>query len=223
MTSSSLAQLWSSYNHKESFLPFYLPLIVWVSTYFYSRYKCFEYHRWYALHNFHNFGAIILGLISIWSNDDTVFNERVGILWSVGYFIVDTVDCLWRLDETYLIHAVLCLALGLANYNLPISRKLRMNSKATFCELSNPLMHLAKKTRNPIHFALFALVYTLCRVIWIPIMMRQLLANDMQASHPVFLCLFVFYLLNLFWYYKILRILWDGATGRGSQRKRKDE
>ena len=50
---------------------------------------------------------------------------------------------------------------GVANYVTPVCQELRMTSKAALLEASNPFMHLAKKTRQPGHFALFAAVYTL--------------------------------------------------------------
>ena len=39
---------WKTYNSKESFLPLYLPLIIWVSSLAYSQYKGFAFHKWYA-------------------------------------------------------------------------------------------------------------------------------------------------------------------------------
>jgi hypothetical protein len=68
--------------------------------------------RWYTLHNLHNGGAIALGLVSMYYNDDRVFNERIPILWSIGYFVVDLVDCGLRGDVTYSLHAAMCLVLG---------------------------------------------------------------------------------------------------------------
>jgi hypothetical protein len=155
----------------------------------------------------HNFGAIFLGALSIFCQSDSRFNERISILWSIGYFAVDIVDCSLRGDGIYLLHGVFCLMLGVANYTTPLCRQLRVNSKASFLELSNPIMHLAKKTRKPLHFALFAIVYTLCRIIWIPILIRQLVSAGMSWRDPRLVGLLAFYGLNLFWYYKILRIM----------------
>jgi hypothetical protein len=82
--------------------------------------------RWYTIHNLHNGGAIALGLMSMYYNDDSVFNERIPILWSIGYFVVDLVDCGLRGDVTYSLHALFCLVLGLSNYTTPVCRELRM-------------------------------------------------------------------------------------------------
>lgn len=172
------------------------------------------FHKWYTLHNLHNFGAIGLGILSLYFQNNAIMNERVPILWSLGYFVVDIWDCAVRQDVTYLLHGVFCLVLGLANYHIPTCRLLRMNSKATLCELSNPFMHLSRRTRKPMHFLLFAMVFTCCRVLWIPWMVRQLVQADMPLNHPIQICLLAFYALNLFWYYKILRILLEGVAGK---------
>jgi hypothetical protein len=211
------ASFWKEYNSEDSFLPLYIPLVLWVSSYAYSKAKRFDFHDWYSLHNFHNYGAILLGLFSIYFNDDSIFNERIPILWSSGYFIVDTIDCLLRRDAAYLLHALFCLLLGFANYLTPLLRALRMNSKATFCELSNSFLHLSKKTRNPVHFALFATVYTLCRIVWLPIMMNQLYNAGMAWTDPPFLGVMAFYALNVWWYGKILKILVEGVTGKAKK------
>lgn len=147
-------------------------------------------------------------------NDDDRFNERIPILWSIAYFLVDLFDCVWRLDRDYTIHAVFCLILGYFNYATPTLRRLRMNSKATLCETSNPFMHVAKHTRKPVHFLLFAFVYTFCRVLWIPVMVKQLMDADYALTNPIQIALLGFYGLNLFWYAKIIRILFEGAKGK---------
>ena len=213
------------------------------------------FHKWYTIHNIHNFGAILLGTISIvlahpypliivtssttTSSTSTSFvsfllsnyNERIPILWSLSYFIIDIMDCCIRRDLVYSLHGICCFVLGYMNYTIPILQLLKMNSKATYCELSNPFMHLAKRTRQPTHFVLFALVYTLCRILWIPMMYYQLMTyepdpqrmTDSQQSavtitkitwyHPISCILVAFYILNLYWYMKIINIL---LTGGGS-------
>jgi TLC domain len=114
------------------------------------------------------------------------------------------------------------------NYTIPILQLLKMNSKATYCELSNPFMHLAKRTRQPKHFVLFAVVYTLCRILWIPIMYYQLMTYEPSITtetargiskitwyHPISCILVAFYILNLYWYMKIINIL---VTGGGNSK-----
>ena len=218
-------------NYEDAwFLPFCLPLIFWSGSYVYCRSQGRPFHKWYFLHNIHNFGAILLGSISIFSSGRNstsltyAFNERIPILWSLSYFIVDIFDCALRGDGPYLFHALCCFLLGLMNYSVPTLRYLRMNSKAAYCELSNPFMHWAKRTRRPIHFLLFALVFTFCRMLWLPIMYYQLISytGDAVTSlpwyHPSCCVLLLFYGLNVYWYLKILQILWTG--GRASEKER---
>jgi hypothetical protein len=163
----------------------------------------------------HDCGAVGLGALSLYFDDDGIFNENISIFWSMGYFLVDIVDCASRLDAAFTLHAAFCLVLGLANYRTPIMRQMRLNSKATMCELSSPVLSLSKRTRKPWHFALFAAVFTLCRVAWLPIIVIQLHRAGMSATDPRFLCVLAFYGLNLFWYYKILRILARGTDSEG--------
>jgi hypothetical protein len=214
---------WEKYNTKDSFLPFYIPFVIWSSSYIYCRIIGREFHRWYTLHNFHNIVAICIGLVSIYYNDDAILNERVSCLFSSGYFIIDSIDCATRGDMVYLAHGVFCFLFGYANYNVPILRMMRMNSKATFCEFSNPFMHLAKKTRDPFHFLLFAIVFTLCRIVWLPILYFQCIeSGHMTYTSPWLMLLVAFYGLNWMWYVKILKILYDGLFGN-KKKSLKDE
>jgi hypothetical protein len=205
---------WSIYNDETSFLPLYLPATIWISTFLYCKVYGHSFHRWYTLHNFHNFGAMMLGVCSIYYNNDTIFHERITILWSIGYFIIDLFDCILRMDIVYALHAVFCLSLGIMCYCHPIYMMLRMDSKATFCELSNPFMHLAKQTRRSSHFLMFAIVFTCCRIVWLPYLAYQLWMVGITPTDPKQLCLLAFYGLNCFWYYKILRILYQAASGK---------
>ena len=161
-----------------------------------------------------------MGVVVLYVDDDTIFNERIPILWSIGYFVVDILERGIAKDWTYLTHGVFCLVLGIFNYTTPVCRELHMNSKAVLLECSNPLMHLARKTRNPLHFAAFAAMFTICRIIWMPILSRQLyLAGRDSISDPLQLGLGGFYMLNLFWYYKILKILYQGPSGDAAKKE----
>jgi hypothetical protein len=220
------------------------------------------FHKWYTIHNIHNFGAILLGTISIVLAEpypiivtsssssslslissllrQTKYNERIPILWSLSYFIIDIIDCCIRRDFIYALHGICCFVLGCMNYTVPVLQILKMNSKATYCELSNPFMHLAKRTRQPLHFILFAVVYTFCRILWIPIMYYQLISyehhvhhptttpttdsndsivieiNRIPWYHPISCILMAFYILNLYWYMKIINILLTGGGSKSS-------
>ena len=84
-------------------------------------------------------------------------------------------------------------------------------------------MHLVKKSKKPEHMALFAAVFTIVRIIWLPVLIWQLLQNDVPVADPRLLCVSAFYLLNLFWYFKILNILYQGAMGGSSKTSPKKE
>ncbi|CAB9527294.1 expressed unknown protein [Seminavis robusta] len=213
---SNAALLWQDVNSEESWKPLIYPFIFWASSYLYCQLpptrrrrqdKTLEWHEWHALHNLHNAGAILLALGSLLLHDDTILNERFGILFSLSYFLVDLVDTTTRLDGPYILHAVMVLVLATFNYTTPLHRQLRMNSKAALLETSTPFLYHAKQTRNPIHFCLFAIVFTLCRIIWLPIMMLQLRDHDLPWNDIRLIIVMAFYALNLFWYAKILRII----------------
>lgn len=231
------SSLWDTINSDDgTYVPFWFTLSVFSVTYLYclifNNAKKDRWNRWYILHNCHNGGAILLGTLSLLSSTspnesgsllgDIYVNERVPILWSLGYFTVDIVDCTVRRDWTYLFHGAACLVLGLANYQTPVLFRLKMNSKATYCELSNPLMHLAKTTRHPVAFFAFACVFTVCRMLWLPYMYRQCLDAGLPWTHPALLLLAAFYGLNCVWYVKIVRILVQGLRGRADGEKKKE-
>jgi hypothetical protein len=212
-----LSTAWKAYNSNDSWLPFFLPLTIWIGCFLYCYLPSDKprptFVKWTAMLNFHNYFAMSLALLSIVINDDAIFNERIPILWSLGYFGVDLVDCLIRLDVEYSLHAIFCVVLGVSNYVSPVCRLLRMNSKAQLCELSSPFLYLSKSTRNPLHFALFALVFTLCRVVWVPIILYQAKIHMPWSDYRI-LAVVLFYCLNVFWWFKIIRILINGLRGK---------
>lgn len=213
-----LSTAWEAYNAEHSWLPFTLPLLIWVGCFLYCYLPSDKerpvFVKWTAMLNFHNTIAIIMALLSIYINNDDIFNERIPILWSLGYFGVDLVDCLIRLDWEYSLHAIFCVVLGVSNYFSPVCRILRMNSKAQLCESSSPFLYLAKATRNPLHFALFALVFTICRILWIPYLLYQVRTYGLEWTDYRILFLIGFFCLNFFWWIKIIRILVAGIRGK---------
>ena len=213
-----MTALWDAYNAEDSFLPFWIPFLgLWLPALAYCWREKRQFHRFYLLHNIHNIGGILLALVSIYCNDDAIFNERVHILWSASYFSVDLVDCGTRGDWGYSLHAVLSLTLSACNYTIPLGRQLRMNSKGFLTEISTPFMHLCKKTRRTSHFALFALVYTLCRVVWIPYLGWQL--HQHGLAWTVMAVIGAFYVLNLYWYVKIWKIVMEGVKGQTAKKE----
>jgi hypothetical protein len=178
-----------------------------------------QWSDWHALHNIHNLGAVLLGMASLYFHHDAVLNERIVILWNLSYFCVDLVDTATRMDWPFVLHAVCCLGLGLLNYTTPLCRLLRMNSRAAQLELSSPFLHLSKQTREPWHFILFAVVFTLCRILWIPVMMKQLRDHGMEWTDVRLIMVAAFYGLNWYWYAQIIRLFVDGLRGGGIKSK----
>jgi hypothetical protein len=214
-----LSTFWETYNSDDSFLPFFLPLAVWITMYFWGKSRGLAFHDWLFMQNLHNITCVILGLISLYFDDNEVFNERITILFSLSYFCLDFVDCVIRFDYAYTAHAFFCLALGVGNYITPLCRTLRTNSKASMVEISSPFLHIARQTRKPAHFLLFVFVFTCCRMIWLPIMMKQVHDGGLLFMKDVRQILLMgFYCLNMYWYFKMLRIVF----GKDSKRKKKD-
>mmetsp|Transcript_23057 Transcript_23057/g.38112 ORF Transcript_23057/g.38112 Transcript_23057/m.38112 type:complete len:227 (+) Transcript_23057:105-785(+) len=221
-----MESLWQVYNSEDSWLPFFVPLIYWIGTYAYcglpSKSPRPEWNKWAIVHEIHNNSAVVMGWISLYFNDDSIFNERVGILWSLSYFLVDGLDAVYRLDAAYTVHATLCLVLGVANYTTPMCRELRMNARAAQCELSTPILYLARKTKEPLHFVLFAIVFTMCRIVFIPAYLILPVRNyGFEWTHWIMMGLFVFYGLNCFWYSKIIRMIIRGKPDKTGERAEK--
>ncbi|CAB9507327.1 expressed unknown protein [Seminavis robusta] len=210
---ASITEAWEVLNSDDSFLPFYLPLAFWTGAFLVSKVRKIEFHDWKPLHNAFNMAAIALSAISLYFGNDNIFNERIPILFSLSYFSVDLVDCVWRRDIAFTFHAVFCLILGTFNYATPVLRTIRANSKACMFELSSPFLHRAKRTRQPTDFLLFVVVFTCCRIIWIPLIGKQMHEAGLIFPTDIRQILVVgFYALNLFWYYKMIRIVLDAVT-----------
>ena len=207
---------------EDGILPLVIPSIMWFGCWAYYKYQGHDFARWYKLHTFHHIGAIVCGSISIFVDDDSIFNERIGILWSMPYFVVDILDCTLMGHFTYIAHGAICFGLGLCNYNIPLLRQLRMNSKASYIESSSIILYQVKQRRNAALFILFGVVYTLCRIVWIPIMANQLLEGGMDYYHPILIALFAFYLLQINWWIKIIKIALKGEA-EGSKKESKEE
>mmetsp|Transcript_8601 Transcript_8601/g.17960 ORF Transcript_8601/g.17960 Transcript_8601/m.17960 type:complete len:236 (+) Transcript_8601:150-857(+) len=212
------------YNADTEWYAFWIPMIFWSSCWIYAKITPGkDFGRWWEIHTVHHVGAIVLGSVSLYYDDDAIVNERIPILWSISFFIIDIVDVLSIGKVTYIAHGVICLMLGLGNYNLPLLRSLRMNSKASYIESSSIILFHVKRYRKAWLFGIFALVYTACRIIWIPFMIQDLLNNGMETSHPVVIGIGLFYCLNIHWYVKILKIAVHGPGENSSDNEGNDE
>ena len=211
------------YNVDTNWYAFWFPFGLWLSCWLYATVSKKDYGRWGSLHTLHHVGAITLGSLSLYYNDDSIFNERNGILWSLSYFIIDIIDTLKSGHVLYAAHGVMALILGLLNFNLPILRTLRMNSKASYIETSSLLMVPVKKYRKPWLFGIFAVVFTLCRMVWVPFMAKDLIDEGLEYTHPVLILLMLFYLLQIWWWIKIVRIAIKGDNKKSEDENKKKE
>lgn len=217
---SILFRVWNhAFNSNETYMPLYFSLSLFASAYLYCLWSGKRYNEMASLHNVHNVGVVCFGAIGLGFDNDQVLKERTLGLFSMGYFLVDLVENIVHKDWAYTFHAVCCLIVGFINWTDPLCVALRMQSKGCLMEFSSPFLHLAKRTRKPFHFAMFAASFTLCRIIWIPMIMRELYSHNVLLRDPKFLLILAFYGLNVFWYYKILRILLRGSTSRGKEKK----
>jgi hypothetical protein len=223
MDSTLIQNLFAPYNVEDSLLPFYLPLFGWILTFIYCQLTNKSFESWAPVHNAHHLVGMTLATLSLYYDDESILAERIGIMWSLSYFLVDLVDQVRHKSVSYSVHAVCVLFLGMSNLYTPRFYRLRMNSKAMFLELSTPILYLSKHTRKPLHFVLFAVTFTLCRIIWIPFMMHQLLDDGMPWKDPRLLVLVVFYGLNWFWYSKILRLLVFPPDEKKKKKKKKED
>jgi hypothetical protein len=215
------------YTSNDAILPLLLPCLLWTSCWIYARIiSKTDFAKWYNLHTLHHVGAITQASLSLYFQNDDIFHERIPILWSMSYFVIDIVDCFYMGHLLYIAHGVVCLCLGVANYNIPLLRELRMNSKATYIETSSILLYQVKQYRKPWLFLVFAITYTCCRILWIPYMMKELLDNGMKYTHIIFILLVIFYLLQIHWWIKILKILITGdrtdANSKDMKTKKED-
>lgn len=202
---------YDSYNVETSWYGFCIPLFLWGGCWLYARLSKKDFMKWTELHTFHHVGAMTLGSLSLYYGDDSIVNERIPILWSISYFMIDTMEAILLGHLTYTFHGMIALLLGLGNYNLPILRSLRMNSRASYIETSSLVLPYVKKYRKPWIFFIFAFVYTMCRIVWIPLLIKDLLNNGLGPSHPVVIGVGLFYCLNIHWYIKIIKITVKGS------------
>ena len=165
------------------------------------------------IHRFHHIAAMGLSIFSMYFDDDAVFSERIVILWSIPYFCVDIFDLILIKDYIYVLHHAMVLTLGFFNYNNPLLYEMRMNSRAVWLELSTILLHIVQNSKDPILFVVFAVTFTLCRLVWIPLgIINPLLQNGMDWYDWPIVAVSAFYGLNLYWYMKILKILFKNMN-----------
>jgi hypothetical protein len=186
---------------------FFISLFGWVAAYIFhfSRGGKQAFAKNLFLHDFHAVAVCILASMSIFFNDEAVFSEFTTLSFTLSYFIVDFVDCVIRRDIPFFIHALLSLITMVGCGLNPIHRSNRSGSRGAMTELSTYSLHKWQKTKSKTDFIIFFVLFTACRIIWIPYFMWGIYSDsglDFQMVGGS--CIF---LLNLFWWFKMVSIL----------------
>jgi hypothetical protein len=186
---------------------FFISLFGWVVTYIYhfTRGGKHAFAKNLILHDLHAVGVCILASLSIFFKDDAVFSEFITLSFTMSYFIVDFVDCVIRRDIPFLIHALLSLVTILGCGLNPIHRSYRSASRGALTELSTYSLHKWQNTKSKTDFIIFFVLFTACRIFWIPYFMwgaYGVSGFDFQVIGGISI-----FLLNLFWWFKMISIL----------------
>lgn len=130
--------------------------------------------------------------------------ESVPLTWSVSFFLVDLLDTIVRRDAMWGAHAVISLALNLLTGSKARHRAIRSVSKGFFTEASTPFLNYWKKSKSYASFLVFFLVFTSCRMIWVPYFVYGTYAILLNGEIDFLIWPSVlFYVLQLMWYVKM--------------------
>jgi len=169
--------------------------------------------------NLHSVPLVILATASLWE----LIPESVPIAFSVGFFVVDFVDCAVRGDIMFLIHSVISLALNLMSGLSGVHRQLRSTSKGFFAEVSTPFLNQWKKTKTKRDFIIFFISFTLCRIIWVPFFLYKTYAIYLKRTDFILYPSILFVMLQLAWYVKMCTMVCNyrdpDETAKGGVRK----
>jgi len=199
---------------------FGLALAGWIATYlFYYNYRGKEaFAKAFVLHDFHAIGACVLAAMSIGINDEAKFSEFLLLAFTLAYFIVDFVDCILQRHLPYFFHALLSILLVVGCGCSPIHRSYRSGSRGALTELSTYHLHKWQSTKQKSDFITFFVLFAICRILWIPYFVwgvYRVSGLDYQVVGAI--CIF---LLNLFWFFKMIPILKNYDTKRSDAKKK---
>ena len=168
-----------------------------------------------ALLTFSNITGMTMAAMSLYFNDEKVFMEANSLFWFATYFIVDLLDCLYRRDVTFTIHAL--ITLGLCGVNCtPKFYNLRIASQGSFTELSSPLFWRWKKSKEKVDFQIFVFVFFMCRLVWVPIFVTRA-SKIVDLGQAAYYVTGAFYMLQLGFFSKSVKILMDYKEGKSKE------
>lgn len=153
--------------------------------------------------NLHSIPGCILAVATIIVHDETVLKEVFLLSWAQGYFIVDLLYSIADKDIPFTFHAICSLGLTVLNSSGKLYA-LNANSKGFLCELSSPFYQRWMKTKKKSHFQQFAFMFFLFRIVYVPVFLyscREGITTIVAIGSAVF------YLLNVAWFLKGLKML----------------
>ena len=158
-----------------------------------------------VLHDFHAVGCCVLASMSIYFNDEKIFSELIPLSFTLAYFVVDLTDCIIRRDIPFFIHAILSVLLSVGCGLNPLHRSCRSCSRGALTELSTYNLHKWQNTKSKSDFIIFFVMFTACRIIWIPYFVWHVyLVSGFDYQVMGGICIFF---LNLFWWFRMIQIL----------------
>mmetsp|Transcript_15354 Transcript_15354/g.32313 ORF Transcript_15354/g.32313 Transcript_15354/m.32313 type:complete len:249 (+) Transcript_15354:246-992(+) len=187
-----------------------LSLALWSAAYYHSNLsphnpasnpRGFEQSKFIS--NLHSIPLVLLSIASILE----FIPEKYPVIYSVGFFVVDLVDCFIRGDTTFFIHAVLTLGMKFGAYSSVDHRQLRSISKVFLAESSTPFLNHWKSTKTKHDFRYFFIAFTVVRVIWVPYFIHEVYTIHIQERDVIFWPCMAFITLQLTWFVKMCNML----------------
>jgi hypothetical protein len=208
MVDIDLTPFWALSPSMKTF--FWTCFTIWLSTYMYFsiRYGKKKFASLLVVHDVHAIGMVICCALSLYFKDDDKFSELTPMLFTLSYFFVDLFDCLVRLDGAFTVHALLSIGVCLTSASHPIHLRLRSVSQGGLTELSTYPLHQWQRSKSRQDFLVFALLFTLCRIIWIPYFIYHVYIELGYIDFQIVGGMGLFFL-NFTWWFKILNILFN--------------
>jgi len=186
---------------------FFMWAALWVYSFISAGKKLEAFSKKCELHDFHSGGIVIICFLSLYHNNDTVFPERLGNIFSISYFLVDWADCLVRFDAPFLVHATLSLLAIGGCYFSPAHQMYRSASKVLLIEASTPLLHIWHKSKKKKDLMTFFVVFTACRILWFPYFLCKAFMEPSLPLDFVFFSSVLLLPLQILWWIKMTAML----------------
>lgn len=165
----------------------------------------------YLMSNLHSITSILLAFHMLTGNRYMEETEGVLISSMMGYFLSDLYHILKAKRYDMFFHHILC---SLALQQLPISFSYNnpyisnIIAKGTLLEISTPYLNMYKSSKNPLYGVLLLISFFMFRIVWLTYIFSKIMFNvpDSELRPRIKAILFMFVLLNYYWYTKMLMI-----------------